>query len=198
MNFEFKSLLTISSLDFDDIAIWPKEIKICMSLMTALFIFGLSFYWLLAPLLPTIDEGVAQENALKNQYAAKYRIAAHLPAYETQLQRLQQDFVAMLQALPSSNETPGLLDDITDVGTSVGLGFKSLHWQPALAQAFYTELPIHIEVHGTYHDFGVFVTKIASLPRIVTLHDFVIQQDIDGLYLRLQAKTYRTDTRDQN
>ena len=98
----------------------------------------------------------------------------------------------MLKSLPTSNETPGLLDDISYVGTTSGLTFRLLQWQPEIEKEFYTELPIQFEVTSQYHDFGQFVTKIATLPRIVTLHDFALTNETEGLRLQMQARTYRT------
>ena len=92
----------------------------------------------------------------------------------------------MLKSLPTSNETPGLLDDITYVGTSAGLTFKLLNWQPEIPKEFYTELPIQIEVTGSYHEFGDFVSNIANLPRIVTLHDFEVAEAM-GIHCALVA-----------
>ena len=103
----------------------------------------------------------------------------------------------MLKSLPTSNETPGLLDDITFVGTSAGLTFRLLNWQKEVPKEFYTELPIQIEVTGSYHDFGQFVSDIAALPRIVTVHDFAVSQELSTLKLTLGAKTYRTDQAEQ-
>ena len=99
----------------------------------------------------------------------------------------------MLKSLPTSNETPGLLDDITFVGTSAGLTFKLLNWQKEVPKEFYTELPIQIEVTGNYHAFGKFVSDIAALPRIVTVHDFEVSQELSNLKLKLAAKTYRAE-----
>jgi len=99
----------------------------------------------------------------------------------------------MLKSLPTSNETPGLLDDITYVGTASGLTFELLNWQQEVPKEFYTELPIEMEVSGGYHNFGEFVSKVADLPRIVTLHDFDIKREANGLSLKLQAKTYRSE-----
>ena len=100
----------------------------------------------------------------------------------------------MLKSLPTSNETPGLLDDITYVGTASGLTFELLNWQQEVPKEFYTELPIEMEVSGGYHNFGEFVAKVADLPRIVTLHDFEIKRQPNGLSLKLQAKTYRSES----
>jgi type IV pilus assembly protein PilO len=84
------------------------------------------------------------------------------------------------------------LDDITYVGTSAGLTFRLLNWQQEIPKEFYTELPIEVEVKGSYHEFGSFVSSIAGLPRIVTLHDFELTSEEDSLRLQMQAKTYRT------
>ena len=103
-------------------------------------------------------------------------------------------FANQLKSLPNSHETPGLLDDITFIGTTSGLEFVKLQWQPEISKEIYIELPIDIEVNGSYHSFGNFVSKIAGLPRIVTLHDFTIditQIGTETLNLKLEAKTYR-------
>ncbi|MDC0603552.1 type 4a pilus biogenesis protein PilO, partial [Aliiglaciecola sp.] len=134
---------------------------------------------------------------LKQTFAAKYRIAVNLQAYEQQLARIQGDFSSMLKSLPTSNETPGLIDDITFVGTTAGLTFRLINWQQEIPKEFYTELPIQMEVTGTYHEFGQFVSNIAGLPRIVTLHNFDISQEGSELKLQLQAKTYRTAVSEQ-
>jgi type IV pilus assembly protein PilO len=104
----------------------------------------------------------------------------------------------MLKSLPTSNETPGLLDDITLVGTSAGLTFKLLNWQREIPKEFYAELPIEMEVTGGYHDFGQFASEIAGLPRIVTVHDFEVTQEANTLKLKVQAKTYRTSMNDES
>jgi len=98
----------------------------------------------------------------------------------------------MLKSLPTSNETPGLLDDITLVGTSAGLTFRLLNWKKEIPKEFYTELPIQMEVTGGYHNFGQFASDIAGLPRIVTVHDFAVTQEDNTLKLKVEAKTYRT------
>ena len=105
-------------------------------------------------------------------------------------------FASQLRRLPNSHETPGLLDDITFIGTISGLDFVKLEWQPEISKEIYIELPIDIVVNGSYHSFGNFVSKIAGLPRIVTLHDFKIDimptsKGMLNLNLMLEAKTYR-------
>jgi type IV pilus assembly protein PilO len=150
------------------------------------------YYFLIKDKLPLLEVAQNKELSLKQTYQGKYRIAVNLQAYEEQLTQLQNDFSSMLKSLPTSNETPGLLDDITLVGTSAGLTFRLLNWQREIPKEFYSELPIEMEVFGGYHNFGQFASEIAGLPRIVTVHDFEVTQEVNTLKLKVQAKTYRT------
>jgi len=193
MKFDVSKLKELNELDFEQIAIWPHEVRIVVAAFVAIAIGALSYYLLISPKLPILDIAKLKEDELKLQFEAKYRIAANLDAYQAQLEQIKKDFSSMLKSLPTSNETPGLLDDITYVGTSAGLTFKLLNWQQEVPKEFYTELPIEMEVSGGYHNFGEFVSNVADLPRIVTLHDFDIARDEGGLTLRLQARTYRSD-----
>ncbi|AXR05200.1 type IV pilus inner membrane component PilO [Salinimonas sediminis] len=192
MKFDVAKLKELNELDFEQVAVWPKEVKIVVACFVAILIAGLSYWFVVKPKLPVLDAAERKEAELKLQFEAKYRIAVNLEAYKEQLEKIKKDFSSMLRSLPTSNETPGLLDDITYVGTSSGLTFKLLNWQKEVPKEFYTELPIEMEVSGGYHNFGHFVSKVADLPRIVTLHDFTIEQDDKRLHLRLQARTYRT------
>ncbi|WP_018982514.1 type IV pilus inner membrane component PilO [Salinimonas chungwhensis] len=192
MKFDVNKLKELNELDFEQVAIWPKEIKLVVALFVAIVVALLSYWFVVKPKLPILEAAQSKEAELKMQFEAKYRIAVNLDAYKAQLTQIKQDFSSMLRSLPTSNETPGLLDDITYVGTSSGLTFKVLNWQQEIPKEFYTELPIQMEVSGDYHSFGQFASKIADLPRIVTLHDFKLDQQNQRLQLRLQAKTYRT------
>ncbi len=192
MKFDVAKLKELNELDFEQVAVWPKEVKIVVAVFVAIVVAGLSYWFIVKPKLPVLEQAQRQEAELKLQFEAKYRIAVNLEAYKEQLAKIQKDFSSMLRSLPTSNETPGLLDDITYVGTSSGLTFKLLNWQNEIPKEFYTELPIEMEVSGGYHHFGHFVSKVADLPRIVTLHDFSIEQDNKRLHLKLQARTYRT------
>lgn len=194
MKFDFNKLKEMNDLDFEQLAIWPFEVKFVVGLVIAILTGVLGFYLLVNDKLPLLETAKAKEIELKNSYEAKYRIAINLKAYEDQLARIQKDFSSMLKSLPTSNETPGLLDDITFVGTSAGLNFKLLNWQQEIPKEFYTELPIQMEVRGDYHDFGNFLSDVAGLPRIVTVHDFEMINESGGLRLSLQAKTYRTSS----
>ena len=109
--------------------------------------------------------------------------------------QMEEDFGSLLAQLPGETEVPGLLEDINDTGLGSGIEFDRIQLQPEVAQEFYIELPINILVDGTYHDFGAFVSAVASLPRIVTLHDFRINagagQNRSELNMQITARTYR-------
>jgi len=194
MKFDFNKLKEINDLDFEQVAIWPKEVKLMVGFVCAVIVGAICYYAIISSKLPLIEKAKGAESELRSTFEAKYRVAVNLDAYKEQLARIEQDFSSMLESLPTSNETPGLLDDVTYVGTDAGLSFKLLNWQQEIPKEFYTELPIQIEVAGTYHEFGVFASNVANLPRIVTLHDFEISSRQGQLVLSMQAKTYRAET----
>ncbi len=181
-------------LELDNIGQWPKAAKIVLSIFLVVLVLGLGYALMISDQIKQLERVTAEEATLKQQYQAKYHIAANLELFEQQMIEAEAMFANQLKSLPESHETPGLLDDITFVGTTTGLDFVKLNWQPEIEQEIYIELPIDIEVLGSYHEFGQFVSRIAGLPRIVTLHDFDINLQKQGsgeLKLKLQAKTYR-------
>jgi type IV pilus assembly protein PilO len=181
-------------LETDNIGQWPKVAKITLAIFLAIVVFVLGYLFLISDKITQLDRYEAEEVSLKSQYQAKYHAVANLELFEQQMKEAEALFANQLRRLPESHETPGLLDDITFVGTTSGLKFVKLNWQPEITREIYIELPIDIEVVGSYHEFGNFVSKIAGLPRIVTLHDFDVnmKKTANGLLsLKLQAKTYR-------
>ena len=195
MNFDLSEFTEqFDGLELDNIGQWPKVAKIVLAIFLAIVVTGLGYVFMISDQIKQLERVTAEEITLKQQYQAKYHIAANLELFEQQMIEAEAMFANQLKSLPESHETPGLLDDITFVGTTTGLNFVKLNWQPEIEQEIYIELPIDIEVIGTYHDFGQFVSRIAGLPRIVTLHDFTINLLSKGsgeLKLKLQAKTYR-------
>ena len=162
--------------------------KLCM--------IGTGYVGLVSDKIKQLDQVIAEETTLKQSYKSKYHVAANLELFRAQMLEAEDIFATQLRSLPNSHETPGLLDDITFIGTTSGLDFVQLEWQPEISKEIYIELPIDIVVNGSYHSFGNFVSKIAGLPRIVTLHDFIIDimptnTDTLNLNLKLEAKTYR-------
>jgi type IV pilus assembly protein PilO len=195
MKFDVNKLKEINDLDFEQVATWPFEVKSLVAVFVVVMGLVGGYYFLVKDKLPILKVAQNKELSLKQTYQGKYRIAVNLEAYEVQLGQLQSDFSSMLKSLPTSNETPGLLDDITLVGTSAGLTFRLLNWQREIPKEFYSELPIEMEVFGGYHNFGQFASEIAGLPRIVTVHDFEVTQEANTLKLKVQAKTYRTSSK---
>jgi type IV pilus assembly protein PilO len=144
---------------------------------------------------PTLQKAEATELDLRKQFETKQQRAANLDAYKGQLSEMERTFGAMLRQLPGKTEVPNLLVDISQTGLSAGLQEKL--FQPAGEQVkgFYAELPIRIRLVGSYHQFGSFVSGIAALPRIVTLHNIEIKPQgtagFDNLTMDVTAKTYR-------
>jgi type IV pilus assembly protein PilO len=153
--------------------------------------------------LPELRQAEAEQQQLWNTFDQKQRKAANLEAYRQQLAEIERSFGAMLRQLPGKTEVPSLLVDISQTGLASGLQEKLFQPGPEVRRDFYAELPIKIRLTGGYHEFGAFVSGIAALPRIVTLHDIQITQNsgrgsgrgtaaaTDDLTLDLTAKTYR-------
>jgi len=194
MNLDIKALTDIdwNEIELENMGDWPIAVKaLCCAFVAALVLY-FSYSLLVSDEIASYHSAVAKETELRQTYKAKYAIASNLEIYRQQMVEMEDKFSQLLKRLPTSNETPGLLDDLSYVGTTSGLTFLKIGWLPEVEKEFYTELPIKIEVVGTYHEFGEFVGKVAQLPRIVSLHDFTIQTLGDGeLTFSVVAKTYR-------
>lgn len=187
--------IDLNDLDFNNVGSWPAAVKFIAGalLLIAVVAFGYNFH--LKDLQAQLDGKRAEEAALKEQFSSKAFQAANLDAYKDQMQEMEVSFGALLKQLPSDTEVPGLLEDITRTGLGSGLEFEEIKLLPEAAQQFYIELPIQITVVGSYHDLATFVSGVASLPRIVTLHDFnlvpVSADTSSKLRMSILAKTYR-------
>jgi type IV pilus assembly protein PilO len=144
---------------------------------------------------PDLQRHQAEEQQLRQQFKDKHSKAVNLEVYKQQLKDIERSFGALLRQLPGKTEVPSLLVDISQTGLAAGLEEKLFQPEPEHRMDFYAELPIKIRLSGSYHQFGEFVSGIAALPRIVTLHDIDIKSDnkdaYDQLSLELTAKTYR-------
>lgn len=185
----------LSDLDFNNVGSWPSAIKFIASFLIFIAVLALGYNFHLKDLQGQLEMQQAQEASLKEQFSSKAFQAANLEAYKEQMQEMEVSFGALLKQLPSDTEVPGLLEDITRTGLGSGLEFEEIKLLPEVAQQFYIELPIQIKVVGSYHDLATFVSGVASLPRIVTLHDFeLVPAEVDGistLRMSILAKTYR-------
>ncbi|HBS80469.1 MAG: pilus assembly protein PilP [Pseudomonas sp.] len=185
----------LSDLDMNNLGSWPAAVKVIAAILLMALMLGGGYYFYLSDLQANLDQQIAEEDRLKQQFSTKAFQAANLEAYKAQMVEMEASFGALLRQLPSDTEVPGLLEDITRTGLGSGLEFEEIKLQPEVTQQFYIELPIQIKVVGSYHDLATFVSGVASLPRIVTLHDFEIKPNSKDSSSKLQmsilAKTYR-------
>lgn len=187
--------IDLNDLDLNNVGSWPAAVKFIAGALLLVAVIALGYNFHLKDLQVSLEGKQAEEVALKEQFSSKAFQAANLDAYKEQMQEMEISFGALLKQLPSDTEVPGLLEDITRTGLGSGLEFEEIKLLPEAAQQFYIELPIQIAVVGTYHDLATFVSGVASLPRIVTLHDFDLvpaASDITSkLRMSILAKTYR-------
>ena len=187
--------IDFSDLDFNNVGSWPAAVKFIAGLVLFIAIVALGYNFHLKDLQAELELQQSQELSLKEQFSSKAYQAANLDAYKEQMQEMEVSFGALLKQLPSDTEVPGLLEDITRTGLGSGLEFEEIKLLPEATQQFYIELPIQIKVVGAYHDLATFVSGVASLPRIVTLHDFdLVPVEIDGvatLRMSILAKASR-------
>ena len=185
-----------NSLELTNAGSWPIAIKMVAWVLVLFSVILLGHYLHLNELQVELDRAVVKEEDLKKDYGIKAFKAANLETYRQQMDEMEKSFGSLLKQLPSDTEVPGLLEDITHTGLGTGLEIKLIQLQPERRASFYIELPINIQVEGGYHDFGAFVSGVASLPRIVTLHDFSVTPNgakAGLLNMTIQAKTYRYD-----
>tara|TARA_R110002073_G_scaffold57787_10_gene146840 strand:- start:7099 stop:7713 length:615 start_codon:yes stop_codon:yes gene_type:complete len=181
-------------LDFDNIGSWPTPIKALTWVLLLVAVLVGGYYYHIEDLQVQLASIEKKEVALKKDFEKKAFQAANLDAYRQQMVEMEESFGALVSQLPSDTEVPGLLEDITNKGLLNGLDIASIDLQKEQAREFYVELPIAIAASGSYHDLGAFISGMAGLPRIVTLHDFQIssnKDDANDLNMSIIAKTYR-------
>ena len=187
--------IDLNDLDLNNVGSWPAAVKFIAGALLLIAVLGLGYNFHLKDMQLLLEGKQAEEVVLKEQFSSKAFQAANLDAYKDQMQEMEVSFGALLKQLPSDTEVPGLLEDITRTGLGSGLEFEEIKLLPEAAQQFYIELPIQISVVGSYHDLATFVSGVASLPRIVTLHDFeLVSAAADSsskLRMNILAKTYR-------
>ena len=184
----------LNELDFSNIGDWPAVIKAILILILAGAV-GTAWYFLdTEDQYKELARVEATEKDLRQDFETKQAKAANLEAYRAQLAEMEESFGAMLRQLPNRTEVADLLVDVSQTGLAAGLEFELFQPQAEVPKDFYAELPIKIRVVGTYHEFGEFVSGLAALPRIVTIHDVQIspRQNKPGeLLLEALARTYR-------
>lgn len=186
----------LQSLDVNDVGRWPLVFRAAVIVIVFVVVLGLGIYWFIvqdkAPQLQRIQD---EEQQLRLTFENKQRKAANYDAYKAQLAQIEQSFGTMLRQLPGETEIPSLIVDISQTGLAAGLQEKLFVPQAEIPRDFYAEKPIKIRLTGGYHEISNFVSGIAALPRIVTLHDINITPEssnsFDDLSMEVTAKTYR-------
>jgi len=186
-------LSELNDLTLDNIGEWPAVIKGILVLIVCGAIIGAGYYYHMKDQYLALEKVEKDEQALRQEFERKQAKAVNLEAYREQLKEMEESFGAMLRQLPDKTEVAALLVDVSQTGLAAGLEFELFQPMPEIKRDFYAELPIKIRAVGDYHEFGEFVSGLAALPRIVTVHDVKIsrRKDSDKLVMEATAKTYR-------
>jgi type IV pilus assembly protein PilO len=186
----------LQQLDPRDPGRWPLPVRAgAVAIFFIVLASFLSFVFVWRDKSPELETKQNEELQLRDTFRQKHLKAVNLEVYEQQLKDIERSFGALLRQLPGKTEVPSLLVDISQTGLAAGLEEKLFQPAPEEKKDFYAELPIKIRLSGSYHEFGAFVSGIAALPRIVTLHEIEIKPEksdsYDQLTLDLTARTYR-------
>lgn len=198
MNFDIRDTIKeLQNIDFteirgDNIGSWPLIVRVLACLLALVVAIGGYWYFRINALNSAFETAISSETQLRDEFSQRAFQAANLDAYRLQLGELESRLDTLIGQLPTDTEVPGLLEDVTETGLGSGLTIENIILEPEIAHDYYVELPINIVATGGYHDFATFVSGVAGLPRIVTLHDFSISGDNEALLtLNIDAKTYR-------
>ncbi len=182
---------SLSDLDFNESGEWPFIIKMIAILLLCAVVWGAGYYFIINDKKIELASLEQKEVTLKKQFETKQAKAVNLEAYKEQMKEMKVTFSSMLQQLPRKSEVADLLIDISRSGLVNGLVFNLFKPSGERPVDFYAELPIQMTVTGTYHQFGEFVSAIAALPRIVTLHNLTLTPTGSKMTMKITAKTYR-------
>jgi type IV pilus assembly protein PilO len=191
---------SFNSLDPQNMGNWPWPVKITILIFAMLMTLALAYFLMIRPVMDQIDGARTQEETLLTEYREKDSKLRNLQLYEVQVNQMEETFGQLLRQLPKESEIPGLIEDINYTGVGSGMQFNDIKVEPEITREFFIELPISIKGQGDYHSFGGFISGLAALPRIVTVHDFDIAPinkttkdsvEVPVLNMTLQARTYR-------
>ena len=186
----------LQSLDANDVGRWPLPFRVAVIVIVFFIVAGVgTWFFIVKDKHPQLEREQQEEVDLRETFENKQRKAANYDAYKAQLAQIEQSFGTMLRQLPGETEIPSLIVDISQTGLAAGLQEKLFVPHAEIPRDFYAEKPIQIRLAGGYHEIGNFVSGIAALPRIVTLHDITItpedKETFDSLSMEVTAKTYR-------
>ncbi len=182
----------VNDIDWTRMGVWPVAGKVVFCLLLVVGIAAGGYFAFIKDLNLQLEKVQGQEQKLRADFKKKAHQAANLEAYREQMVEMEKSFDALVSQLPNDTEVPGLLEDIDEKGVTSGLQIKSIVLQPERRREYYVELPIEIKVRGPYHDLGVFVSGVAGMPRIVTLHNYKIDKSSGAMLdMTIEARTYR-------
>ena len=188
--------MDLNELDLTNVTRWPATAQAVVILLLMACVIFMGYWFHTKDQLVVLADAEKKEQDLKLIFEKKAKQAVNLEAYEKQLEEMRESFGAMLRQLPNETEVADLLVDVSQTGLASGLEFELFQPMAENPREFYAELPINIRVVGNYHEFGEFVSGVAALPRIVTLHNINIgrvekSKSSGDLTMNLTAKTYR-------
>ncbi len=189
-----EAIAKLNNLDIQDlkkIGTAPKPVQVFVQMLLFAAILGAAGWFLVKPAFEELEEAEATEEELRSDLRIKQSKASMLDAYREQLAEMEESFGAMLRQLPDETDMESLLIDLSQ--TSLAAGLEVNYFKPGSEQRreFYAEYPIQLRASGGYHEFGDFVSGLAALPRIVTLHDISISPSGGELNMTVTARTYR-------
>ena len=192
MNFR-EALDELQSLDPNNVGAWPAFVYIGACIILATVIIVGSYYYVVIPNLDLLERERRTEVTLKQDFEKKQKRAANLDAYRAQLEEMERSFGSMLRQLPSKSEVANLLNDISQTRVAAGLEEQLFRPENERPRDFYAILPNRIVVTGSYHEIAEFVSRVAALPRIVTVNDVKLSAEGNSSDLRMEAiiSTYR-------
>jgi len=177
--------------DFEAAGTWPLPVKVATVVIICIAVAFANYYYITTDQLAELDQLSEKEKSLKTSFEIKQKKAVNLQDYRDQLAQIEDSLGEMIKQMPTKAEVANLLVDISQTGLASGLEFKLFKPSGEIRKDFYSELPIHIEVVGKYEELGLFVSGLASLPRIVTVHDVSISPNKDKkLTMKTVVKTY--------
>ncbi len=184
----------INNVDINQAGSWPIGVKAIVYLLVFALVVGGGAQFFIKDKHVAVEREITKEREFKQEYQTKAFQVASLETLRKQMADVEGRFEELLKQLPTDKEVPGLLEDITEIGRAAGLDFNLIALEPERKEQFYVELPIRILVRGSYHQMGEFVSGVAAIKRIVTLHDFSLEPEAGGrLSMEISAKTYRYD-----
>jgi type IV pilus assembly protein PilO len=187
--------MDLRNLDTSNPGSWPLPVKLAACLMAGVLIVGLAWYFKVSDQRTELEGLVRTQGELQKQFEDKQGRAANLEPLKQQLAQMELMLQQMLRQLPSKNEMPDLIVDVSQTALASGISNELFKPGPETPKEFYAEKPIALRMVGTYHQFGAFVSGVASLPRVVimTMHDISLRPrgNTNSLVLEGTVKTYR-------